>query len=215
MAVELKMIEPTKNATTEPAPAETPAPARPETPPNVYDLSVLALTQDFTELAGVTKLLRVPIRKPKQQDFVRTHPDPAYRSDLLCLRLEDDDETYLVHPRLGLELANETKRFTVYTAINRQGTVFLWPVPLPLPDGRSYLWWQTAREAAELATTKWVRLQSNLSLGAYDIHAAGSELSEPQWPQVTFQELINVGFNNKLITQLDHPVIQRLRGLIG
>ena len=44
------------------------------------DLASLRLDQDFTETCGVKKLLRtIPVRKPNQQDFVRVHPDPAYR----------------------------------------------------------------------------------------------------------------------------------------
>ncbi len=70
-----------------------------------FDLERLVLSQNFAETAGVKKLLTiVPVRKPNAQDFVRTHPSPAYRRDFLLLDLKDEREQYLVRP----EMANET-----------------------------------------------------------------------------------------------------------
>ena len=42
---------------------------------------------------------------------------------------------------------------TLYTTITRQGVVSLWPIRLPLPDGRYNEWHRSAAEAAELAMT--------------------------------------------------------------
>jgi hypothetical protein len=47
---------------------------------NPFDPAALRLDQSFAEMVGVKKLLTtVPVRKPNRQDFVRVHPDPAYR----------------------------------------------------------------------------------------------------------------------------------------
>ena len=56
-------------------------PENPSTIPDPFgDLSALRLDQSYAETAGVKKLLTtVPVRKPSRQDFVRVHPDPAYR----------------------------------------------------------------------------------------------------------------------------------------
>ena len=74
-------------------------------------------------------------------------------------------------------------------------------------------WWRSAREAAELAMQRWLRVKANMNLGAYEMAAAGSTMSEPEWPDVSFQEIIRLAFRDRLITSLDHPVIKRLRGL--
>jgi hypothetical protein len=52
-----------------------------------------------------------------------------------------------------------------------------------------------------------------LSLGAYELLAAEKLTIKPQWPEVSFQELIRIAFKDRLIADLDHPVIKRLRGL--
>jgi hypothetical protein len=111
------------------------------------------------------------------------------------------------------ELIGETVTKTVFTAINRQKVLFFWPVTIPPPDGRTNLWWDSAREAAELATTCWVRLTPNLSLGAYEMRIAQNAIPEPEWPDLSFQELIKIGFRGRIIDRIDHPVILRLRGL--
>ena len=77
--------------------------------PDPFDLESLALSQDFTELAGVTKLLKtVPVRRPNPQDFVRVHPSPEYRRNLLCVDFKDEREHFLVRPELASELIGET-----------------------------------------------------------------------------------------------------------
>lgn len=195
-------------APTEPAAAAPPA-------PDPFDLANLRLSQNFNETAGVKKLLRtVPIRKPNRQDFVRIHPDPAYRENFAMVELKEDREEFLVAGG-GLigELAAEITNKTIFTAINRQGVVFLWPVRLPNADGKEMEWHRSARDAAEEATKRWVRVSANMSLGAYELIVADGITIEPEWPDVSFQELIRIAFRERLVTSLDHPVVKRLRGL--
>ena len=148
-------------------------------PPDPFDLASLRLSAAFTETAGVTKLLTtVPARRPSPQDFVRVHPAPEYRADFAMIDLKDDREDFLVRPEILPELAGEVVFKTIFTAINRQGVVFLWPVRLPAPDDRKNDWARSAREAAEMAMTRWVRMKSNRSLGAYEITVADSEMAD-------------------------------------
>jgi hypothetical protein len=86
-------------------------------------------------------------------------------------------------------------------------------VRLPAPDDRKSEWPRSAREAAELAMTQWVRLKANLSLGAYEITAAESVMADPVWPELSFQDLLRIAYRDRMITTLDHPVVKRLRGL--
>jgi hypothetical protein len=184
------------------------------TAPDPFDLNSLRLDQSFIESAGVKKLLTtVPVRKPNPQDFVRTHPDPAYRAALAIIELKDDRETYLVPPPIARDLPGEYAMAMIYTAINRQGVVFLWPVLLPAPDGRILEWHRSAAEAAELAMKRWVRIKSNMSLRAYEMFEAASTIPDPEWPELPFQELLRIGFRDRLVDRLDHAVVKRLRGL--
>ena len=180
-----------------------------------FALNNLRLSQSYVETAGVKKhLMTVPVRKPNPQDFVRVHPDPGMRENFPLIELKEEREEYIVAHQLVPELAGEFVRKTLYTTINRQGVVSLWPVRLPDDDGRKELeWHRSAREAAELAMTGWVRCKANLSLGAYEVFKTQGCISEPVWPDLDFQQIIRIAFRDRLITSLDHPVIKRLRGL--
>jgi hypothetical protein len=185
----------------------------PKTNPDPFDLEYLRLDQSFVETAGVKKVrTTVPVHKPKAQDFVRVHPDPAYRMAVAVIELKDERELYLLPPPIAQQLPGEFAMVMLYTAINRQGVVFLWPVKLPGPDGRVLEWHRSLTEAAELAMSKWVRVKANLSLGAYDIWEASSTIPDPQWPEESFQELLRLAFKDRYVNSLDHPIVKRLRG---
>jgi len=202
------MADPVKNFTTSIEPDQTAKPADP------FDLTNLRLDQSFVESAGVKKLLTtVPVRKPNPQDFVRVHPNPEYQAVLAVIELKDDRELYLVLPSVARELSGEFAMATIYTAINRQGVLFLWPVRLPAPDGRILEWHRSASEAADLAMRRWIRVKANMALGAYEIFEAASTIPDPEWPELSFQELLRIAFRGRLVDRLDHAVIKRLRGL--
>lgn len=180
-----------------------------------FDIERLRLDQSFTEMAGVKKLLTtVPLRKPHKQEFIRVNASPEYRLVAALIDLQEDREKYLVLPTIARELPGECVLATIYTAVNRQGVVFLWPVPLPAPDGRVLEWHRSQAEAAVVATRRWVRVQASMPLGAYEIFEATASIPDPEWPNLSFQELVRIAFKDKLVDRLDHPVVRRLRGLV-
>jgi hypothetical protein len=204
------------NKATSPNPAtDNESAAASTTPPDPFNLENLRLPQNYNETLGVKKVLRiVPVRKPNNQDYNRVHPSEEYRGNFAMIDLKDDRETYLVAGAdLIAELESELVRVTLYTAINRQGVVFLWPVRLPGPDGRDMVWFSSARLAAEDAMKSWTRVTSNMSLGAYETTPSQIISAEPNWPGLSFGELISIAFRDRLITDLSHPVVKRLWGL--
>ena len=88
----------------------------------------------------------------------------------------------------------------------------LWPVRLPDEAGRLDDWNTAAHEAAKRAETHWVRVAANMALGAYDIFEAVGQFPEPVWPDLPFERLLEIGFRDRFIDSLDHPVLRRLRG---
>jgi hypothetical protein len=182
--------------------------------PDPFDPEALRLSQSFSEGPAVKKLLTtIPVRKPGAQDFVRVHESEEYRLDTAVIALKDDRETYLVSPLLVPELADECTPVTLFTTISRQGVLTLWPVRLPGADGKDMEWWRSAREAAELAMRNWVRLKANTALGAYEISTAAGSIPEPEWPKLSFREILKIAFREFMIDTTDHAVIRKLRGL--
>jgi len=178
-----------------------------------FDLKRLRLSQNFAEQIGVKKaLITVPVRKPDRQWFIRTHPDPRYRCEVAILEMKEDRESYLVDPVLWPELPGEVAAKLLFTAINRQGVVFLLPARLPNPNGRRDEWGRSLLEGAGKGMDSWVRIVANLGLGAYEVFEATAALPEPEWPNEPFEKLVEIGFRDRIIRAVDHPVLKKLRG---
>ncbi|MCZ6651777.1 MAG: hypothetical protein O7D91_01985 [Planctomycetota bacterium] len=183
--------------------------------PDPFDPARFRLSQDFQSTLGVKKaLLTVPVRKPSKEWWVQTHPDAAYWMETMVLELKEDREVYLVEPELWSELATESTFVpkALILTINRQQVPILWPIRLPGADGKLDDWNRSAIEAAKMAQGQWVRVQANMSLGAYDVYQATGDLSAPDWPEPSMAELLRVAFKNYHITTQDHPVLRKLRG---
>ena len=181
--------------------------------PTAAALSVAALRlpQDFGSAAGVKKVLTtIPFRKPNGQVFFRVHP--TWHMNAAILQLKDDGENYVVAPALFAELAQEVRAKKVYTGVTREGAVFMWPVNLESEDGRLDSWSQSAHQAAKISEKTWVRLVANRSVGAYDVYEATGQLGEPAWPEMTFDEVVQLAFRDRFIDSLTHPILKALRG---
>ena len=68
------------------------------------------------------------------------------------------------------------------------------------------------RNAAEKAMTQWLRIKADMSVGAYAMFEASASLPDPIWPDYAFKQLLQIGFRDRLVDSVDHPVIRRLRG---
>jgi len=184
--------------------------------PNPFDPAALRLDQSFADTVGVKKVLTtVPVRKPNRQDFVRVHPDSKYRlTPAAIIEVREDREVYLVTPNMAQALPGEFATVTLFTTITRQGTLHLWPVKLPTLGGRQNEWHRSAAEGAERAMKKWVRVTASMSLGAYEIFEAGGDLPDPVWSDFSFQEILKIAFRDRIVDRADHPLVQRLRGVV-
>lgn len=179
------------------------------------DLEKLKLPQNYASMAGAEKLVtRIPVRKPNKQEFIRVNPDEKYQITTGVIEEKVERETYLVDPSMLDELIGEWVPVRIVTAISRQGVLILWPLKLPDENGRSNPWHEAAIEAAGIAETAWIRLAANMSLGAYEVFKAIGDLPKPEWPEISFEEMIKIAFKNYYIDKTDHPLVKRLRGQI-
>jgi hypothetical protein len=179
-----------------------------------FDPAKLRIDTTTDEALGVERpIVQVRVMRPGNQMFFRVHPGPEMRLDTRVIMLEAERETYLVTPAIATQIPGETRPVRLLTCIPRiGGGVFLWPLKLPRDDRRENNWNDSARKAAELGEKKWTRMQSNMTLGAYDI-TTSDHYPDPVWPKVTLGELLRVAFGDKgLVNQEDHPVIRQLRG---
>ena len=178
-----------------------------------FQLSKLRLPQDFDNIVGGRKLTQhIPVRKPEKQWFVRTHYSDEMWFQAAILDFKEEGEAYIVEHNFWDELANEIRPMVLIPSVTTQGHLFLWPILLPSEDGRINDWSRTALRGAEHAQKNWVRVVSNMSMGAYEIVVAATMYPDPSWPDYGLGEWIRLGFHDRTINTADHPVIRKLRG---
>ena len=181
--------------------------------PDPFDPASLRLGQDFSSAVGVKKVLTtVPCRKPNKHEFVRVRAGDEWRLETGLFEDKINRDAYLVERRLWQELAGDVFPACLFLSINRQADVFIWPAKLPGSDGRSNTWNESALAAARLAETKWVRIAANMPGGMYDVFEAAGELAEPEWPELSFTEILKLCFKDRFIRDINHPVLRALRG---
>ena len=178
-----------------------------------FNLDALRLPQNFGEPLGVKRVLtRVPVRKPLKTEFFRVRTGDAWRFQTMILEIKEEGEIFVLDPGVWDVVPELIRPAMLHSAIDRHNNIFLIPVPLPGTDGRRNQWHQSLAEVVATAETKWVRSVANMAVGGYDMLVAEAMLAEPEWPETSFPELVQIAFRERLIQSPDHPVLKRLLG---
>jgi hypothetical protein len=161
-------------------------------------------------------LTNVPVKKPAKDVYFRVHPNPEW--SLNCSVIVGDggsDDFYFVTPFMlnHHTMLPRLRRVTIATVYTWPGgAISLWPVPRI--EETKIACWRSARAAFDLAKTTWVQLVWNGDTFDYDVGTAEGINNEPQWPvDKSFQDLLRLGFADKIIDRPEHPYVLRLRGL--
>ena len=172
--------------------------------------------EDISGIGSKEVLVRVPVRRPKKAEFVRTHPDSTMQLAATVYSDRDESEdVYFVTKEMRDKFdEGHLKPVRLQLTISRRGVLFIWPLTLAL-DGKSLgrSWHESALKAADLAKERWLRIVADKALGGYRIHTAEGEIPDPIWPEFGFGELLEIAFEGRIIRSADHPVIRNLRGL--
>ncbi len=183
--------------------------------PNPFDPKKLRIGQRCGEGQDVQRVLvSVPVRKPSRQEFIRTHPAPDMSLEAAILEFKQDRQNFIVAPELAPYLPGEAVAKLLVPTLSNHGALFLWPIRLPDEQGRLDEWNSVALEACARAKTKWIRVMANMGAGTYDVLEAKALFPDPDWPNHTLQQLLEIAFKGRVIDTMDHPVLRRLRGEI-
>jgi hypothetical protein len=172
--------------------------------------------EDISGIGSKEVLIRVPVRRPKKSEFIRTHPDSNMQLAATVYSDRDENEdVYFVTKEMRDKFdEGQLKAVRLQLTISRRGVLFIWPLTLPL-DGKSMgrSWHESALKAAEMAKDRWIRIVADKGLSGYRVHLAEGQIADPTWPQYSFGELLEIAFEGRIIRSADHPVIRDLRGL--
>jgi len=173
------------------------------------DLKNVRLPTNYGATLGVKKLLTtIQVGRPKKAQFFRTHQSEDMVFPSMILENNEAQETYVVFPEVAQAISELVRPVFLHAAIDRQNNVFLIPVPLPGDSGVRHPAHESLAQAVEYAKVKWIRLNFNKHISGYDIYQAEALLPEPEWPSGDIESYVQVAFRGRVITSLDHPVIQ-------
>ena len=186
-----------------------------ESTQSISDIKSLRIPSNFGATLGVKKLLTtVQVGKPKKPQFFRTHQSEDMVFPAMILENKEAQETYVVYPEVAQAISELVRPTILHAAIGRQNNVFLIPVPLPGDSGVRHPTHESLAQSVERAKLKWIRITYNKHNSGYDIYEAEALLPDPDWPLGDIDSFVQVAFRGKIITSLDHPVIQTLLGKI-
>ena len=168
---------------------------------------------------GKEDLITVPVYcPPPSSEFVRVRDDDDYWIECMTLDYAPEGgrrETYFIATELmdilPPEIQSEVKWSRLYAAIIRRGQVpFLWRIKV-YGSGPGQLSTATALACAEKSKRLWTRVSWKDRVGYVPFHAQG-DYGEPQWPEHTFEQLLDLAFQSTYIDSLDHAAIRDLMG---
>jgi hypothetical protein len=191
--------------------AASPSPAPADL--SLFDnLDQLRIT-DPALLGGDTEILgHLYVRRPKKDEFFRVNPDPAMTLTCLVWVDQEEGDVYFVGPEARDIMIDSAKLVTLVLCQSRQGVSFLWPVLADTRSGGGRGWAESARTAMVRGQSRWVKIRGDRSAGAYTIIEAAEQHGEPVWPSLSLNELLKLGFRDRLIISADHPIVRRLQG---
>ena len=180
-----------------------------------FDPSRFAMPSTGAEEFGTRKIRSViPVNKPGKMEWVHLldHPD-FLLPGAAFLDLQDGGRVYLVVPEIAAQLTDDVKLVKLAPALSRQDKLFLWPCPMILEGETPNPWHTSHNDAFNAAKNGWIRMKSNRACGFYDIIEPEKIMPEPDWPDMSFADMLQTAFNDDhLVDRDDHPALRRLKG---
>ncbi len=164
----------------------------------MIDLDRLAVPDNFEQLYSSKPELRNPL---KGED-IRLHEEWRLPKSVAVVRVSG--KFYLVDSSLYRDLAGRMSRCDLRVAASGDGSVYFWLVK---NDDES------AKLAADRATTEWVRVAWNTSTKSYDVlEAAEQHDDEVDWLYSSFEEILALIPEDRVLDSREHPVVERILG---
>lgn len=159
------------------------------------------------------------VKKPPKDKSIRIHPDPNFSK--VWPAFEVDEVFYLIHPKLARTLEADPVFSSSVHAVRlmlcaiADGPFFVWCVKQPLDPAKAGSMHEAREQAIAHAMKGWVRITWSAKKGIHECFPyVGPDRVEPDWPDMTFQEIMKVVFGeSRMIKDLNHPIVRKLGGL--
>ena len=158
--------------------------------------------------------VNVEVGKPPNHVHFRVHPEWQL-DQATIIRDSDERVTYYVVPNMRHHLKLRPRLRLVTLAV-----VCLWPGnslmiwPVPIIEVKTLKVWKSERRAFELAHTEWMQITWDDGDRDYKVEPAEGIHHQPLFPpDKTFEQLLTLAFEGRVIDNEEHPYVRQLRGL--
>lgn len=179
-------------------------------------LARFAITRSDTDLQEFDEgdqATAVPVGTPLKTMFVRVQRSSIARVHLLTHQNEGEYQKirYLILGEVADVLPDDVAQYDLFRWVDRDGREGIWPVNCAAPSRRTELA-AIAKASGEWCRVFWRGFGSN---GARVALAApkGNVFGEPRWSHRSDDELVEAAFHERMIEDVDHPLVRQLLGL--
>jgi hypothetical protein len=179
----------------------------------VSKIGALRLTDNYSTNIGGEKLpLRPSFGKFNKHRFSQVHPDEKYKFRCLLVEDKDNGETYIATPTMQSYLGTNAVAKILRLSVDSTGVPKIIAQPILDGQGTPNSWHASMVKGIELAETTWVRMEAARNASQYTIIRSKDDLGDPEWPTQSMDELVHEVFQNKIISDPDHPFARQLEG---
>ena len=161
-------------------------------------------------------LVNVAVGKPPSNSHFRAHPEWILEGQTVVKDPATRDFYFVVpamrtHPKLKERLRLVT---LAVVAVWPADVMYVWPVPELGSKKKDFKPWKSARAAYDLSREKWMQIWWSEEESDFKVEKAEGNLPEPTWPDgKTFNDLLKLGFADRIIDNENHDYVRQLRGL--
>jgi hypothetical protein len=179
----------------------------------VSKIGTLRLADNYSASIGGEKLpLRPSFGKFNKHRFSRIHPGEEYKFRCLLVEDKDNGETYIATPAMQSYLGTNAVAKILRLSVDSTGVPKIIAEPILDGQGTPNSWHASIVKGIDLAETTWVRMEAARNASQYTIIRSRDDLGDPEWPTQSMEELVQEVFQNKIISDPDHPFARQLEG---
>ena len=192
--------------------AEQVEPPKQTEPPNPFaNLDALRNPQDYEEFLGGETVSTFAVRTLKEALHLRVNPDPNYTL-LGQYTVATKQGTYFVYPQFRDALGPLPRRCNLHVAVDGHGEYFLLLIKQPNPGNDDNVWYQTARAVAAAAAQGWIKVTKPVGADRGWGHIPiKHKMFEPDWPEKPFADLLASAFPDRVVSSLNHDLINQFK----
>lgn len=158
-------------------------------------------TEEFTDELEISSF-------PKEFFIISDDPSMVFTANVFT---DGNYNQHLVAKAVAKELGTDVKLRDLRLAQTASGENIVLSTAAPTPKNSRNSWVRSAQEGVKQGMDGYIRVTR--SNDAFRIIKAQRPYPKPQWPEISLEDMIEQAFGERMITDMDHPLVKVLLGL--